>query len=127
VVGKDEEQNILAIQESILPHAERWVKQSGATFEADKTSLIHFTRKADPDDSGLLHFGGKVIAPQQSVKVLGVVLDKKLAMDEHIARVVQKGTAACLSLQAIKGIRPAQMRQLFRSCVLPITDYAAST
>jgi hypothetical protein len=60
------------------------------------------------------------------VKVLGVVLDKKLAIDEHIARVVQKGTAACLSLQAIKGTRPAQMRQLFRSCVLLITDYAAS-
>jgi hypothetical protein len=47
-------------------------------------------------------------------------------MDEHIARVVQKGTSACLSLQVIKGTRPAQMRQLFRSCVLPITDYAAS-
>jgi hypothetical protein len=126
VVGKDEEQNTLAIQESILPHAERWAKQSGATFEADKTSLIHFTRRADPDDCRPLHFGGKAILPQQSVKVLGVVLDKKLAMDEHIARVVQKGTAACLSLQVIKGTRPAQMRQLFRSCVLPITDYAAS-
>jgi hypothetical protein len=49
-----------------------------------------------------------------------------LAIDEHIARVVQKGTAVCLLLQAIKGTRPAQMRQLFRSCVLPITDYAAS-
>jgi hypothetical protein len=60
------------------------------------------------------------------MKVLGVVLDKKLAIDEYIVRVVQKGTAVCLSLQAIKGIRLAQMRQLFRSCVLPITDYAAS-
>jgi hypothetical protein len=60
------------------------------------------------------------------VKVLGVVLDKKLSMDEHIARVIQKATGACLSLQAIKGVRPAQMKQLVRSCILPITDYAAS-
>jgi hypothetical protein len=60
------------------------------------------------------------------VKVLGVVLDKKLAIEEHIIRVVQKGTAVCLSLQAIKGIRPAQIRQLFRSYILLITDYAAS-
>lgn len=66
------------------------------------------------------------ILPQQSVKVLGVTLDKKLAMDEHLSRVINKGTRACLSLQAIKGTRPAQMRQLFRSCVLPVTDYAAS-
>jgi hypothetical protein len=78
-----------------------------ATFEADKTSLIHFIRRADPDDSRPLHFGGEVISPKQSVKVLGVVLDKKLAIDEHIARVVQKGTIACLSLQAIKGTRLA--------------------
>jgi hypothetical protein len=55
-----------------------------------------------------------------------VVLDKKLAIEEHIIRVVQKGTAVCLSLQAIKGIRPAQIRQLFRSYILLITDYAAS-
>jgi ribonuclease HI len=53
-------------------------------------------------------------------------LDKKLAMDEHLSPVIKEGTRACLSLQAIKGTRPAQMRQLFRSCVLPITDYAAS-
>jgi hypothetical protein len=87
--------------------------------------LIYFIRRADLDDSQPLHFGGKVLSPQQSVKVLGVVLDKKLAMDEHIARVVQKGTAVCLSLQAIKGTRPAQMRQLFRSYVLLIIYYAA--
>jgi hypothetical protein len=63
VVGKDEEQNTRAIQESILPHAERWAKQSGAMFEADKTSLIHFTRRADPDDSQPIYFGGTAILP----------------------------------------------------------------
>jgi hypothetical protein len=47
-------------------------------------------------------------------------------MNEHISRTVSKGMRACLALQTIKGTRPAQMRQLFRSCVLPITDYAAS-
>jgi hypothetical protein len=36
-----------------------------------------------------------------------VVLDKKLAIDQHIVRVIQKGTAVCLALQAIKGIRLA--------------------
>jgi len=47
-----------------------------------------------------------VIYPQQSVKVLGLTLDKKLGMDEHITRVVRKGTQTCLALQAIKGMRP---------------------
>jgi hypothetical protein len=48
-------------------------------------------------------------------------------MVEHISKVTTKGFKTCLSLQAIKGVRPIQMRQLFRSCVLPIIDYAALT
>jgi hypothetical protein len=47
-------------------------------------------------------------------------------MNEHISRTVVKGMRAYLALQTIKGIRLAQIRQLFRSYVLPITDYAAS-
>jgi len=114
------------IQETILPHAEQWAKRSGAIFEADKTSLIHFTKRAQPDNTRAVYFGGTAIMPQSSVKVLRVTLDKKLAMDEHISRVTTKGIQACLSLQAIEGTRPAQMRQLFHSCVLRITDYVAS-
>jgi hypothetical protein len=66
------------------------------------------------------------ITLSKSVKVLGVILDTKLTMDEHISKAIAKGFKACLSLQAIKGVRPTQMRQLFRSCVLPVVDYAAS-
>jgi hypothetical protein len=101
-------------------------ERSKAIFEADKTSFIHFTRRAEKDDTRVLQFGDTTILPQGSVKVLGVTLDKKLAMNEHLSRVITKGITACFSLQAIKGTRPAQVRQLFRSCVLPIIDYAAS-
>jgi hypothetical protein len=114
MVGADEDETTAAIQNTILPHTRQWVRQSGATFGADKISLIHFTERAEADDTRTVQFKGTVILPQQSVKVLGVTLDKKLAMDEHLSRVIKKGTRACLSLQAIKGTRPAQMRQLFR-------------
>jgi hypothetical protein len=126
VVGANEEETTAAIQDTILPHAEQWAKCSGAIFEAEKTSLIHFTRRPQPDDTRAVYFEDTAILPQSSVKVLGVVLDKRLSMDEHISRVTTRGIQACLSLQAIKGVRPVQMRQLFRSCVLPIIDYAAS-
>jgi ribonuclease HI len=48
-------------------------------------------------------------------------------MDEHISKVTIEGFKAFLSLQAIKHVRPTQMRQLLLSWVLPIIDYAAST
>lgn len=108
VVGANEEVTTRAIENTILPHTGRWARQSGATFEADKTSLMHFTRRAEADDSRAVRFNGIAILPQQSVKVLGVTLDKRLAMDEHLSRVINKGTRACLSLQAIKGTRPVQ-------------------
>lgn len=127
VTGVDEDETTKRIQEEIIPHAEQWAKESGAIFEEDKTCLIHFTRKQQQDDSRPVSFNGVRILPQKSVKVLGLTLDKKLGMDEHIARAVRKGTQACLSLQAIKGIRPTQLRQLYRACVVPITDYAASS
>jgi hypothetical protein len=103
------------------------VKQNGATFEADKTSSIHFTKRTITDDTEALHIGYTAILSQGSVKVLRVILDKRLAMDEHLSRAVIKGTSACLSLQTIKGTRPTQMRQLFRSCVIPVIDYAVSS
>jgi len=126
VIGGDEGETTRLIQETIIPHAERWAKESGATFEADKTSLIHFTKKPRPAGPEPVWFDGNRIYPKGAVKVLGVILDERLGMKEHIARVTQKGTRACLELQALKGMRPAQMRQLYRTCVTPITDYAAS-
>jgi hypothetical protein len=68
-----------------------------------------------------------VITPQGSVKVLGVTLDKKLTMQAHIAKVADKATYACIALRSIKGLRPNQTRQIYRSCVTPTIDYAAST
>ena len=59
--------------------------------------------------------------------MLGVILDKRLTMHQHVTKVANKATYACIALRSIKGVRPAQARQLYRSCVLPIVDYAAST
>jgi hypothetical protein len=75
----------------------------------------------------MLWFEGNEILSQQSAKVLGLTLDKKLGIDEHIARVVRKGIQACLSLQAITGMRSAQLRQLYQVCVTPVVNYAART
>jgi hypothetical protein len=45
-------------------------------------------------------------------------------MNKYILRIVAKGIRAYLVLQTIKGIRLAQIRQLFRSYILLITNYA---
>ncbi|TKA24535.1 hypothetical protein B0A49_13679, partial [Cryomyces minteri] len=107
---------------------ERWSRESGATFEADKTGFIHFTRaKAKKDDSTTLRFFDATIRPQGKIKILGVTMDSALRMDAHVERVTTSATKKCLALGRLRGIRPKQMRQLYRSVVIPTMDYAVST
>lgn len=46
-------------------------------------------------------------------------------MVDHVAKKAAKAIRACSQMQRIKGLRPKQKRQLYRSVVLPVVDYAA--
>jgi hypothetical protein len=72
-------------------------------------------------------FGNKTIAPKCSVEILGVRLDPGLSMNEHVSKAVGKANGKCMALRNIRGVRPAQMRQMYMAVVIPTTDYAAST
>jgi len=125
VTGKDEAGNTARLQESVIPKAERWEKTSGATFEADKTSFIHFTRRQENDLSTTLAMKGELIHPQEEVKVLGVVLDRKLRFKAHMARAAKKATNAALALKRLRGTSPKTARRLFTALVAPSMDYAS--
>ncbi|THX99293.1 hypothetical protein D6D01_10441 [Aureobasidium pullulans] len=72
-------------------------------------------------------FNGAEINNTDRVKILGVTLDQKLRMDAYVERVTTAATTKCLALARLRGLRPKQMRQLYRSVVIPTTDYAASS
>ena len=131
VVSKSLTDNLKYIQDVILPRAQRWTARTGATFEPTKTALIHFTRNYtllnSPAINTPVQFLGHDIHPQHQVKVLGVTLDQKLSMKDHISKATAKATKACLAVGRLKGLSPAQSRQLYSSAVIPIMDYAASS
>jgi hypothetical protein len=41
--SKSVEKNMDILQSEVVPRALKWAKDSGAMFEGDKTTLIHFT------------------------------------------------------------------------------------
>ncbi|KAM4056517.1 endonuclease-reverse transcriptase domain-containing protein [Hirsutella rhossiliensis] len=125
VTGPTAESNREGMQ-SIVDDAISWEKRSGATFEADKTSVIHFTRIAERDTDEPLTVKGKEIKPEKSVKLLGVVMDKALRFKEHIARAAAKGLAAAMCLKRLKMALPRTARQLFVATVAPTMDYASN-
>ena len=112
--------------EAIINEALDWKKRSGATFEADKTAIIHFAPKAYKSDQGPFTIKGQTVEPKDHVKILGVLMDTRLMYKEHIARAASKGLEAAMELRRLRGLSPTTARQLFTSTVAPVIDYASS-
>ncbi|RYP29971.1 hypothetical protein DL766_005117 [Monosporascus sp. MC13-8B] len=112
--------------EAIINEALDWEKRSGATFEAEKTAIIHFTRKPYKSESEPFTIKGQTVQPKDYVKILGVVMDAKIKYKEHVTRAASKGLEAALELKRLRGLSPATARQLFKSTVAPVVDYASN-
>jgi len=128
VVGKDATHNTAIIQEHVLTKLKRWEESSGAVFEASKTAFVHFTRLESGQRSSQapLTFKNEGIAPTNSVKILGVVMDSTLRLKQHLARAAKRGLAATQAVKRLGNLRPTVVRQLVNSVVLPTIDYASA-
>ena len=112
--------------EAIINEALDWERRSGATFEAEKTAIIHFTPKAYKSDQEPFTIKGQTVEPKDHVKILGVLMDTRLKYKEHIARAASKGLEAAMELRRLRGLSPSTARQLFTSTVTPVVDYASN-
>ena len=112
--------------EAIIRDALDWERRSGATFEAEKTAVIHFTRKAYKSAADPFVIKGQSVSPKDHVKILGVLMDAGLKYHKHIARAAAKGLEAVLELRRLRGLSPTVARQLFTATVAPTVDYASN-
>jgi hypothetical protein len=128
VVGTTAEGNTARIQAEIIPRVTKWERESGATFEADKTLFIHFTRARTHAQRPFLPLimDGKHITAAPSCKFLGVHLDKQLRMRNHVQKAAQKALVQAAALNSLRGLSPQAMRQLYLSTVVSQLDYAAA-
>ena len=80
--------------EAIINEALDWERRSGATFEADKTAIIHFAPKTRKSDHEPFTIKGQTVVPKDHVKILGV-------LDGHETQV--QGTYCEGSVQGPRG------------------------
>ena len=66
------------------------------------------------------------MAPSESAKLLGVVLDSGLTFKEYVARAAKRGWQPVKALPRLRGIRPATARQIYTATVASRIDYAAA-
>ncbi|KAJ5111910.1 hypothetical protein NUU61_001540 [Penicillium alfredii] len=111
---------------TIINEALDWERRSGATFEAEKTAIIHFAPKTYKVEQGPFIIKGQTVEPKEKVKILGVLMDTRLKYKEHIAKAASKGLEAAMELRRLRGLSPATARQLFSSTVAPVVDYASN-
>jgi ribonuclease HI len=112
--------------EAIIRDALDWERRSGATFKAEKTAVIHFTRKAYKSATDPFIIKGQSVLPKDHVKILGVLMDARLKYQKHIARAAAKGLEVALELRRLRGLSPSVARQLFTATVAPTVDYAST-
>ncbi|KAE8551008.1 hypothetical protein EYB25_007240 [Talaromyces marneffei] len=109
VTGPSAEANRAGI-EAVINRALEWERRSGATFEYDKTAIVHFTRTASRSSSTLFTVKGVTVKPKDSAKILGVVMDSHLHFEKHIANAATKGLAAAIALRRLKIVSPRTAR-----------------
>jgi ribonuclease HI len=125
-VGRSAEENLAKIQSEDIPRIEAWARRTGSCFAAEKTELIHLTRKRSEQLQGQVAINGKTAEPSPTAKLLGVIFDQELRWKEHVQQAIKRATKVSIALGGLRHLRPEQMRQLYRACVTPVVDYAST-
>ena len=109
-----------------MPRIEAWARKTGSSCAAEKTELIHITRKRSEQCQGQIIMSGNTITLSTTAKLLGVIFDHELRWKEHVQQVVKRATKVNIALGGLRQLRPEQMRQVHEACVVPVIDYAST-
>ncbi|KJZ79750.1 hypothetical protein HIM_00464 [Hirsutella minnesotensis 3608] len=85
VTGPTAEANREGIQ-AIIDDALKWEARSGATFETDKTTIVHFTRATVRNSDKSFLIRGQEVQPKKNAKILGVIMDDELRFRQHMVK-----------------------------------------
>jgi hypothetical protein len=109
VTGPSAEANQAGIQ-AIIDRALGWERRSGATFEGEKTAIVHFTRNPDRSSSTPFAIKGEMVSPKESAKILGVVMDSQLRYKQHSS----KGFEGCDGIKTVEDDLAANCEAIVR-------------
>ena len=105
-----------------------WCDSWGFKISKTKTTAVVFTHKQKDQDVDL-KIGDSKIQVKNSVKFLGVILDKKLSWNEHIQYVVDRCKSRINLLRALTGTdwgaNKKTLLTLYRVLVRSVIDYGS--
>ena len=130
VVGKDTESNCRTL-ERVHHGCTMWACHHGAAFAPHKYELMHLTRSLRQFNmTAGVNLEGIDKEPQQSVRILRVLLDSKLRWGPHVKRtaekVAQQGRALTATAGSTWGATFAKAQLIYSAVVRPAITYGVT-
>jgi hypothetical protein len=94
--GRRAEDNLKKIQEEGIPRVTEWAKCTGSCFAAEKTELIHLTRRKRDLSKGSIIMESQTIKASATTKLLGVAFDQELRWKDHVQQAVKRCSSLLL-------------------------------
>ena len=112
---------------SDLENIVSWIEMNGLKMNVNKTQMMTLQRKSTkPAEAITVKIRGEEITHLNSIKYLGVVVDKDLNWKRHITEVRRKALAVIATIRRARGYLPVQTRKLlYNTLVLPHMDYCS--
>ena len=112
-----------------VDHIVEWGRRAGITFNSSKTEMVMFTMKTTPKKGyKRIKIDGKPVEYSDSVKYLGVTLDRRLNWNTHISLKTEKCKKHLNILKALirtkVGPNPKIMKWAYEGIVRPSLLYA---
>ena len=105
--------------------ADSWFSQNSLKINPTKTDfmLVH-TRQRRTVGTFSIDFGSSTVQPSQSVKILGVTMDKNLSWESHVSTVVKRCYACICGLSKFSNKLTKNVKKsLFEALVFPHLQY----
>ena len=117
------------ITQKSLNSIDEWCKENGLKISALKTHSVMFTWKRKWKFSVPLKIGNDIIEMKSSTKFLGVTLDSKLTLNEHIINQCKKAKGILMQCRKAVGptwgFTPKTMKWIYTAVVRPSLSYGA--
>ena len=106
-----------------LEQATKWYKSAGLNLNVNKTKYCVFSNRS-VDKTLQLKYLDSTLSPDNTLKLLGVILDSKLTMSDHCQSIVNK-TSGTISLlgKCRKYLELPQALQIYTSIIRPRFEY----
>ncbi|KAF5378148.1 hypothetical protein D9615_007630 [Tricholomella constricta] len=111
-----------------------WLIGVGLSTAPEKTDLMHHSWRRDKGYSPNIRLptGPNTevsIAAGDTIRILGVFLDRRLTFDQHVRILADRAGNAIrgsrMLANTVKGLSQVELRTLYRACTVPVLTYAS--